>query len=124
MTGEIARKGDKAPIQAGQRWHVERANARHNSFSRLQRCYERNEDVIDAFFVLADAFITVGSLIRRAWTLYRFTDGTAARRGGHDHLPIRASTYSLGVAGAPPLAFSMAEDGSVRRLGCADQRCV
>jgi len=21
MTGEIARKGDKAPIQAGQRWH-------------------------------------------------------------------------------------------------------
>ena len=25
MTGEIARKGDKAPIQAGQRWHVERA---------------------------------------------------------------------------------------------------
>jgi hypothetical protein len=34
------------------------------------------------------------------------------------------SAYSLGVAGASPLAFSMAEDGSVRRLGCADQRCV
>ena len=30
MTGEIARKGDKAPIQAGQRWHVERTNAWHN----------------------------------------------------------------------------------------------
>jgi hypothetical protein len=27
MTGEIARKGDKAPIQAGQRRHVERTNA-------------------------------------------------------------------------------------------------
>jgi len=27
MTGEIARKGDKAPIQVGQRWHVERTNA-------------------------------------------------------------------------------------------------
>src|SRR6185437_14398703 len=40
------------------------------------------------------------------------------------HLPIRASSYSLGVAGAPPLAFSMAADGPVRRLGCADQRCT
>ena len=46
LTGEIARKGDKAPIQAGQRWHVERTNAWHNNFNRLQRCYERNEDVI------------------------------------------------------------------------------
>ena len=55
MTGEIAHKGDKAPIQAGQRWHVERTNAWHNAFNRLQRCYERNEDVIDAFFDLADA---------------------------------------------------------------------
>ena len=72
MTGEIARKGDKAPIQAGQRWHVERTNAWHNSFNRLQRCYERNEDVIDAFFDLADAIITVRRLIREAWTLYRW----------------------------------------------------
>jgi transposase len=39
MTGEIARKGDKAPIQAGQRWHVERTNAWHNAFNRLQRCH-------------------------------------------------------------------------------------
>jgi IS5 family transposase len=31
ITGEIAHKGDKAPIQAGQRWHVERTNAWHNS---------------------------------------------------------------------------------------------
>ena len=49
MTGEIAHKDDKAPIQAGQRWHVERTNAWHNNFNRLQRCHERNEDVIDAF---------------------------------------------------------------------------
>src|SRR5512142_2148715 len=42
MTGEIAHKGDKAPIQAGQRWQVERTNSWHNGFSRLQRCYERN----------------------------------------------------------------------------------
>ena len=79
MTGEIARKGDKAPIQAGRRWHVERTNAWHNSFNRLQRCYERNEDVINAFFDLADAIITVRSLIRQAWTLYRW-DSRPARR--------------------------------------------
>jgi transposase len=72
LKGEIAHKGDKAPVQAGQRWHVERTNAWHNSFNRLQRCYERNEDVIDAFFDLADAIITVRRLIREAWTLYRW----------------------------------------------------
>ncbi len=72
LKGEIAHKGDKAPIQAGQRRHVERTNAWHNSFNRLQRCYERNEAVIDAFFDLADAIITVRRLIREAWTLYRW----------------------------------------------------
>ena len=36
MTGDIAHKGDKAPVQAGQRWHVERTNAWRNAFNRLQ----------------------------------------------------------------------------------------
>lgn len=80
MTGEIAHKGDKAPIQAGQRWHVERTSAWHNAFSRLQRCYERDEDVIDAFFDLADAIITVRRLIREAWTLYRWDTRPSHRR--------------------------------------------
>jgi len=79
MSGEIAHKGSKAPVQAGQRWHVERTNAWHNSFNRLQRCYERSETVIDAFFDLADAIITVRRLIRQAWTLYRW-DTRPARR--------------------------------------------
>jgi transposase len=79
MTWDIAHKGEKAPVQAGQRWPVERINAWHNSFNRLQRCYERDEDVIDAFFDLADAIITARRLIREAWTLYRW-DGRPARR--------------------------------------------
>ena len=79
MTGEIAHKGDKAPIQAGQRWHVERTHAWHNGFNRLQRCYERKETVIDAFFDLADAIITVRSMIRQSWILYRW-DSRPARR--------------------------------------------
>ena len=80
MTGQIARKGVKAPIQAGQRWHVERTNAWHNGFNRLQRCYERDEDVIDAFFDLADAIITVRSLIRQAWVTYRWDTRPQHRR--------------------------------------------
>ena len=80
LSGEIARKGEKAPIQAGQRWHVERTNAWHNAFNRLQRCYERREKVIDAFFDLADAIITVRSLIRRAWITHRWDTRPARRR--------------------------------------------
>jgi IS5 family transposase len=72
LHGQIAHKGEKVPIQASQRWHVERTNAWHNAFNRLQRCDERREAVIDAFLDLADAIITVRALIRRAWTLYRW----------------------------------------------------
>jgi transposase len=79
LHGEIARKGEKAPIQATQRWHVERTNAWHNGFNRLQRCYERRRLVVEAFFDLADAIITIRSLIRRAWTTHRW-DTRPARR--------------------------------------------
>ncbi len=44
----------------------------HNAFNRLQRCYERKEDVVNAYFDLADAVITIRSLIRQAWILYRW----------------------------------------------------
>jgi len=52
----------------------------HNAFNRLQRCYERREKVIDAFFDLADAIITVRSLIRRAWITHRWETRPARRR--------------------------------------------
>jgi IS5 family transposase len=80
MTGQIAHKGDKAPIQAGQCWHVERTNAWHNAFNRLQRCYERREEVIDAYLDLTDTIITVRSQIRQAWTTYRWDSRPAHRR--------------------------------------------
>jgi transposase len=72
LHGQIAHKGEKAPIQASQRWHVERTHAWQNAFVRLARCYERRTRVIDAFFDLADTIITIRSLIRRAWTTYRW----------------------------------------------------
>lgn len=72
LRGRIARKGIKAPIQASRRWHVERTHAWQNTFHRLARCYERRTTVIEAFFDLADAIITVRSPIRRAWTTHRW----------------------------------------------------
>lgn len=72
LHGQIAHKGEKVPIQASGRWHIERTNSWHNAFNRLQRCYERREHVIDAYFDLADAIITIRSLLRKAWTLYRW----------------------------------------------------
>lgn len=72
LTGKIARKGIKAPVQASGRWHIERTNAWHNAFARLARCYERREVVVDAFFDLADTIITLRNLIRRAWTTHRW----------------------------------------------------
>jgi transposase len=80
MTGGIARKCDEAPIRAGQRWHVERTSAWHNGFSRLQRCYERNEAVIDAYFDLADTIITVRSLMRQGWATRRWDTRPQHRR--------------------------------------------
>jgi len=79
LHGEIARTGTKAPIQATGRWHVERTNAWHNNFNRLQRCYERRQVVVEAFFDLADTIITVRNMIRKAWTTHRW-DNRPPRR--------------------------------------------
>lgn len=72
LRGRIAHKGEKAPIQASQRWHIERTHAWQNAFHRLARCYERRTAVTDAYFDLADTIIIVRSLIRRAWTTHRW----------------------------------------------------
>jgi hypothetical protein len=70
------------------RWPVERSNAWHIAFNRLQRCYGWREEVIDAFLDLAEAIITVRSLIRQAWTTHRWI---ADQFDDRDHPPIRAA---------------------------------
>jgi transposase len=72
LHGRIAHKGEKAPIQASRRWHIERTHAWQNAFHRLACCFERRASVIDALFDLADTIITVRSLIRRSWTTHRW----------------------------------------------------
>lgn len=79
LHGRIAHNGDRAPIQARQRWHVEGAHAWQNAFCRLARCCERRATVVDAFFDLADTLITVRSPTRRAWPTHRRDERTNRR---------------------------------------------
>jgi transposase len=72
LRAEIACKGTPAPIQAGQRWVVERTNAWHNAHRKLLICTERRAAVIDFWISLANAIIIVRRLIRRTWTSHRW----------------------------------------------------
>ncbi len=96
LHGRIAHRGEKVPIQASRRWHVERTHASQNAFYRLARCYERRVAVIDAFFDLADTIITVRSLLRRTWTTQRWE---TVRTAAHERVPIYAASEcrSLGI---------------------------
>ena len=59
---------------------MERTNAWYNAFSRWYNAVTNGaKNVIDAFFDLADTIITVRSLIRQAWTIYRWDDRPARR---------------------------------------------
>jgi IS5 family transposase len=44
LHGRIAHKGEKAPIQASPRWHVERTHAWQNAFHRLARLLRAPRD--------------------------------------------------------------------------------
>ena len=69
--GVISTKG--FPLQAGQRWTVERTNSWHNrGFHRLATCTEVRALVIDAFISLANAVITTRRLLKQAWTTHRW----------------------------------------------------
>jgi IS5 family transposase len=72
LNGEIAHKGDKAPIQAGQRWHVERTNSWHKQLQpppavlRAQRGRHRR------FLRPSRHHHHAPRLIREAWIPYRW----------------------------------------------------
>jgi hypothetical protein len=72
LRAEIAQRGTPAPIQAGQRWVVERTNAWTNAHKKLVWCTERRARVIAFWIALSAVIIIVGRLIRQAWTQYRW----------------------------------------------------
>jgi transposase len=80
LLGQIAHRGEPAPIQAGRRWVVERTNSWLNDFGRLRRCTERCRACVDAYLALAAAIVTVRALCRAAWLLYRWDTRPRSRR--------------------------------------------
>jgi transposase len=72
MAGEIARRGKPAPVQVGRRWVVERTHAWGNQYGKLRWCTERRRPVVEFWLALVLAVITLGRLLRRAWTCYRW----------------------------------------------------
>ena len=72
LTGQIAHRGEPAPIQVGRRWVVERTNSWLNDFGKLRRCTERCRDCVDAYLALAIAIVTIRALLRAAWYRYRW----------------------------------------------------
>jgi transposase len=79
MTGEIATRGQPAPIQASRRWPVERTHAWANQYGKLRWCTERRRVVVEFWLALAAAAIVCGRLLRRAWSCYRW-DSRPRRR--------------------------------------------
>jgi transposase len=79
LTGVIARKGVPAPLQAGQRWVVERTQAWMNGFGKLRRCTEKSGAVVDFYLFLA-AIVVTRRLIQRARLRYRWPDRPTTRR--------------------------------------------
>jgi hypothetical protein len=110
FTGEIARKGVPAPVQAGKRWVVERAHAWMNGYGKLRRCTERNARIVDFYLYLAAAFVVVRRLIQQARTRYRW-DTRPPPNASSD-------TYCRALLRHGPAAFAdglcCADDGSCR----------
>jgi transposase len=72
MVGQIATRGQPAPVQASRRWPVERTHAWANQYGKLRWCTERRRVVVEFWLALANAVIVCGRLVRRAWTCYRW----------------------------------------------------
>jgi transposase len=80
LRGQIARRGQPAPIQAGPRWPVERTNSWLNDFGRLRRCTERRRDAVEAYLNLAQAIVVLRALLGAAWYRYRWDARPLRRR--------------------------------------------
>jgi hypothetical protein len=73
LIAQIAKKGQKAPLQSGQRWVSERTNSWHNAHKKLVWCTERVGRVIDFSRVaFSEVVIIVRRLIREGWIRYRW----------------------------------------------------
>ena len=79
LIGVISQKGKSAPLQARNRWVVERTNSWQNAHKKLVWCTEREGRVIDFWVAFSNAIVIVGRLVRQAWVRYRW-EGRPHRR--------------------------------------------
>jgi Transposase DDE domain len=80
FAGRIARKGAPAPIQATQRWPVERTHSWMNGYGKLRRMTDRDAKIVEFYLYLAAAFVTIRQLIQRARTRYRWDTRPTTKR--------------------------------------------
>ena len=79
LLAQISEKGKPAPIAATKRWVVERTNSWSNAHKKLVWCTERVDQVIGFWLAFSAIVITVGKLVRKGWTHYRW-EGRPCRR--------------------------------------------
>jgi len=72
LGGAVSEKGKPAPSQATKRWVVERTNSWNNAHEKLVWRTERRGPVIDFWVAFSEVVIVVRSLVREAWTRYRW----------------------------------------------------
>jgi hypothetical protein len=80
FTGQIARKGIPAPIQAGRRWPVERTHSWMNGYGKLRRITDRDAAIVRFYLYLAATFVTIRALIQRARHHYRWDTRPTTKR--------------------------------------------
>ncbi len=76
---DISPRGTPAPLAATGRWVIERTHAWTNAHKKLVWCTERRARVVEFWLAFLAVIITVGRLVREAWTRYRW-DGRPPRR--------------------------------------------
>jgi Transposase DDE domain len=76
----IAAKGTPAPIQAGQRWPVERTHAWMNGYGKLRRMTDKRKAIVEFWLYLAAALTVIPRLIGQARTHYRWPTRPTTRR--------------------------------------------
>jgi Transposase DDE domain len=77
---EIAVKGRPAPVQAGNRWPVERTHSWMNGYGKLRRCTDKRKIVVEFYLYLAATLTVIRRLINRARSRYRWPTRPTTRR--------------------------------------------
>ena len=66
-------------MTAAKRWVVERTNAWTNAHKKLVWCTERRAPVVAVWLAFSAVVVTVGRLVRQAWTRYRWATRPSRR---------------------------------------------